>query len=70
MITIVEWDGDRSSAAGGFDIHIVSREYNLKHQGRSYCTNDDRIKALNEIRATADKMAKDLNMEIKESIYS
>ena len=68
-VRIVEWDGDRSSAPGGFNIEIHSGGEVFRVNGPSYESEDDRTKALDEVRRRAHKSARTLGFDVKEDLF-
>jgi len=68
-VLINEWDGDRSSALGGFDIEITAGGETATIQGRSYDSAKERIVALESARKRAKKVAYGLGVEVEEDLY-
>ncbi len=67
-VVIYEWDGDRSSAAGGFNIIVTVGGEDMRKDGGSYDTAEERQQELEKIRVTAKKIAEDLEVKHSEDL--
>ena len=69
-VVIHEWEGDRSSALGGFNLVIRVGEETFKDvDSPRYNTENERLHQLSRMRKKARKVSKALNLEVEEDIY-
>lgn len=66
-LVLVEWDGDRSSPAGGFRIVLRTKKRStVKYEGLSYDSGKERDIALAKARAEMETLKKKLSVEVVE----
>jgi hypothetical protein len=68
-LVLVEWDGDRSSATGGFKIILRTKgRLTVEYNGPSYDSGEERKKGLAKTRAKMQTLKRKLGVEVTEEI--
>ena len=66
-LVLIEWDGDRSSATGGFRIRLRAKGRSIvKYDGPSYDSGEERRNALAHMRAKMQALKEKLGVEVTE----
>jgi len=68
-VILNEWDGDRSSDIGGFEIEVIAGGETATIRCKSYNTPKERTDALASARKRAEKVADDIGVEVEEDLY-